>query len=194
MRVYQGQISKGDILLNTRTNKRIRVPRLVLVHAKDMKEANVLTAGDIGAFFGIECNSGDTFVKDGSEPLAMESMFIPEPVMSLSIEVKASDDMMKLAKAFSKFQKEDPTFKVETDPDTRETIISGMGELHLEIYTQRLNLEYGINIKTGKPKVSYRETFREVERFDYLHKRQSGGRGQYAHIIGRIEVLNFLII
>ncbi|KII74763.1 Elongation factor G, mitochondrial [Thelohanellus kitauei] len=109
--------------------------------------------------------------------------------MSLSVEAKSSDDMLKLAKAFNKFQKEDPTFRIHSEPETRQTIMSGMGELHLEIYTQRLNLEYNIKINAGKPKVSYRETLREVERYDYLHKRQSGGRGQYAHIKGRIEPL-----
>ncbi|KAF1742269.1 hypothetical protein MXB_5193 [Myxobolus squamalis] len=189
IRMYQGQIVKSDILLNTRTNKPIRAPRLVLIHAKEMKEAQALTAGDIGAFFGLDCNSGDTFVHNKSEPLSLESMFVPDPVMSLSVEAKSADDMMKLAKAFSRFQKEDPTFRIHSDPETREIIMSGMGELHLEIYTQRLNLEYDIQVNVGKPKVSYRETLRSIERFDYLHKRQTGGRGQYAHIIGRIEPL-----
>lgn len=189
VRMYQGQVRRSEVLTNVRTGKRIKTPRLVFVHAKDLKETSVLSAGDIGAFFGLECNSGDTFIHEKAMQLTLESMYVPEPVMSLSVQAKSSDDMMKLANAFRKFQREDPTFRVHTDQDTRETIISGMGELHLEIYAQRLDLEYGVKIKVGKPKVSYRETLREAERFDYLHKRQTGGRGQYAHIIGRVEPL-----
>jgi elongation factor G len=185
VRVYQGRIRKGDVIANIRTNKKLKVNRMVRMHANEMIEINEADAGDIFALFGVECNSGDTFT-DGSQ-LSLSSMYVPEPVMSLSIRPTKKEHGMKFGKALSRFQREDPTFRVKTDEESEETIISGMGELHLEIYAERMRREYGIDVETGAPAVNYRETVNKRSDFWYLHKKQTGGAGQYAGVVGYIE-------
>lgn len=185
VRVYQGRIRKGDVISNIRTSKKLKVNRMVRMHANEMIEINEADAGDIFALFGVECNSGDTFT-DGSQ-LSLSSMYVPEPVMSLSIRPTKKEHGMKFGKALSRFQREDPTFRVKTDEESEETIISGMGELHLEIYAERMRREYGIDVETGAPAVNYRETVNKRSDFSYLHKKQTGGAGQYAGVVGYIE-------
>ncbi|XP_076245527.1 mitochondrial translation elongation factor G 1 [Calliopsis andreniformis] len=188
-RCYQGRLSKGDNLFNTRTKKKVRVQRLVRLHANQMEDVTDVYAGDIFALFGIDCASGDTFVSNSSLELSMESMHVPDPVVSMSIGPKHSKDRDNFAKGISRFTKEDPTFRFEYNTDSKESVVSGMGELHLEIYAQRLEREYNCPVILGKPKVSFRETLRQPCEFDYLHKKQSGGAGQYARVIGIIEPL-----
>eukprot|EP00172_Hildenbrandia_rubra_P001357 Plantae.Rhodophyta-Hildenbrandia_rubra.ctg18996.p1 GENE.Plantae.Rhodophyta-Hildenbrandia_rubra.ctg18996~~Plantae.Rhodophyta-Hildenbrandia_rubra.ctg18996.p1 ORF type:complete len:759 (-),score=137.62 Plantae.Rhodophyta-Hildenbrandia_rubra.ctg18996:545-2821(-) len=189
IRVYQGSLKKGDFIVNTRTKKRIKIPRVVQMHADDMEDIDSVKAGDIAAMFGVECASGDTFVAHGAgiENLGMESLFVPDPVMSLSLESKNKDTTTALSKALSRFCREDPTFKVGMDRETKQMIISGMGELHLDIYVQRMKREYNVEVLTGKPKVNYRETIQTRSPFNYTHKKQSGGSGQYANVVGYIE-------
>lgn len=147
-------------------------------------------AGDIFALFGVDCASGDTFVIDPKLNLSMETIFVPEPVVSMSIIPQNNNDREKFAKAIDRFTKEDPTFRYYFDTDNRESIVSGMGELHLEIYAQRMEREYGCPVTLGKPKVAFRETICAPFEFDYLHKKQSGGAGQYARVSGVIEPLS----
>lgn len=139
--------------------------------------------------FGVDCKSMDTF-SDGGTNLVMSSMYVPEPVMSLSVKPKKTTMQNQFGKALNKFTKEDPTLRVKLDPDTKETIISGMGELHLEVYVERLNREYGVECITGKPNVNYRETINQMQKFDFIHKKQTGGAGQYARVMGYIEPLS----
>ncbi|CAK9799632.1 Elongation factor G, mitochondrial [Anthophora plagiata] len=188
-RCYQGMINKGDYLFNTRTNKKVRIQRLVRLHANQLEDVSEVYAGDIFALFGIDCASGDTFVNNSKFQLSMESIYVPEPVVSMSIQVKNSKDRDNFSKGIARFTKEDPTLKYSYDVDNKESLLSGMGELHLEIYSQRLEREYNCPIILGKPKVSFRETLREPLEFNYLHKKQSGGAGQYARIIGILEPL-----
>ncbi|CAD1472045.1 unnamed protein product, partial [Heterotrigona itama] len=188
-RCYQGMLRKGDSLYNTRMKKKIRIQRLVRLHSNQMEDVTEVYAGDIFALFGVDCASGDTFVNDPDLQLSMESIHVPDPVVSMSIKLKNTKDRENFAKGISRFTKEDPTLKHYYDSDNKESLISGMGELHLEIYSQRLEREYNCPIILGKPKVSFRETIREPIEFDYLHKKQSGGAGQYARIIGVIEPL-----
>jgi elongation factor G len=188
LRVYQGTLSKGDSLVETRTRKKTKIGRLVRMHADKMEDIESAGAGDIVGLFGIDCRTGDTFVSDGPR-LAMTSMFVPDPVISLSvnpIDSKAQDNM---SKALSRFTKEDPTFRVTLDPESGETIISGMGELHLDVYVERMRREYSAQVETGAPQVAYREALSQRADFDYLHKKQTGGSGQYAKVVGYIEPL-----
>jgi len=188
LRVYQGSLSKGDTVVETRTGKKTKIGRLVRMHADKMEDIATATAGDIVGLFGIDCNSGDTFVGNGPR-LAMTSMFVPDPVISLSVapvDSKAQDNM---SKALNRFIKEDPTFKVTLDPESNETIISGMGELHLEVYVERMRREYSAEVETGAPQVAYREALSRRADFDYIHKKQTGGSGQYAKVVGYIEPL-----
>ena len=187
-RTYQGTLKKGSFIHNISENrkKRIKVPRLVRMHSEEMEDVDSVGPGEICALFGLECSSGDTFT-DGSLAVSLESMFVPEPVMSLSIKPKKSADLDVLGKALNRFTQQDPTFRVHVDNETSETIISGMGELHLEIYVERLLREYDCDTVTGAPKVSYRETIQSETKFDYIHKKQSGGSGQYGRVIGTIE-------
>lgn len=188
IRSYQGELNKGQFIVNTRTGKRVKVPRLVQMHANEMKDVSNTSAGDICALFGVDCSSGDTFVSENSPSLSMESIFVPDPVISLSVEPKNKNDVESFSKALNRFSREDPTFKVHVDNESKETIISGMGELHLEIYTERMRTEYNCEVITGKPKVAFRETMNKtVSKFDYQHKKQSGGSGQYGKIVGRLE-------
>uniref|UniRef100_A0A034VEY2 Elongation factor G, mitochondrial n=1 Tax=Bactrocera dorsalis TaxID=27457 RepID=A0A034VEY2_BACDO len=189
LRCYQGKLQKGDNIFNARTNKKVRVARLVRLHSNNMEDVNEVYAGDIFALFGVDCASGDTFTTDPKGNISMESIFVPEPVVSMAIKPNNAKDRDNFAKAVARFTKEDPTFHFFYDPDVKETLVSGMGELHLEIYAQRMEREYGCPVTLGKPKVAFRETLVSACEFDYLHKKQSGGSGQYARIIGIMEPL-----
>ncbi|XP_055839116.1 elongation factor G, mitochondrial [Episyrphus balteatus] len=189
LRCYQGVLKKGDSIFNTRTKRKVRIARLVRLHSNQMEDVNEVYAGDIFALFGVDCASGDTFVTDIKLNISMESMFVPEPVVSMAIKPNNPKDRDNFAKAVARFTKEDPTFTFAYDPDVKETLVSGMGELHLEIYAQRMEREYGCPVTLGKPKVAFRETLVGPCEFDYLHKKQSGGSGQYARVIGIMEPL-----
>ncbi|KAL0934726.1 elongation factor g 1 [Colletotrichum truncatum] len=186
IRVYQGKLRKGSYLFNSRTDKKVRIPRIVRMHSNEMEDVNEIGAGEICAVFGVDCASGDTFT-DGNLPYTMSSMYVPDAVMSLSIKPKRTSDADNFSKAMNRFQREDPTFRLHVDEESEETIISGMGELHLEIYVERLRREYKVDCETGKPRVSYRETISRRTDYDYLFKRQSGGPGDYARVAGWIE-------
>ncbi|KAI1149039.1 elongation factor G 1 [Nemania diffusa] len=186
IRVYQGTLKKGIYLFNSRNDKKVRIPRIVRMHSNEMEDVNEVGAGEICAVFGVDCASGDTFT-DGNLPYSMSSMFVPDAVMSLSIKPKRSTDADNFSKAMNRFQREDPTFRLVVDEESEETIISGMGELHLEIYVERLRREYKVDCITGQPRVAYRETIGQRADFDYLLKRQSGGPGDYARVVGWIE-------
>lgn len=190
LRCYQGMLKKGDNIFNVRTNKKVRISRLVRLHSNNMEDVNVVYSGDIFALFGVDCASGDTFVTDPKLQLSMESIYIPEPVVSMAIKPANSKDRDNFSKAIARFTKEDPTFHFHFDPDIKETIVSGMGELHLEIYSQRMEREYNCPVTLGKPKVAFRETIIGPCNFDYLHKKQSGGQGQFARVIGLLEPLH----
>lgn len=189
LRVYQGGIKRGDTIINTRTQKKTRVQRLVRMNADEMEDVTEVYAGDICALFGIDCSSGDTFVTKGNLHLSMESMFVPEPVISMSIKPIKKSDIDNFSKGIARFTKEDPTFRVYWDEESKETIASGMGELHLDIYAQRLEREYNAKCVLGKPKVAFRESLTAPCNFDYLHKKQTGGQGQFAKVIGVVEPL-----
>ncbi|XP_076435793.1 elongation factor G, mitochondrial-like [Babylonia areolata] len=189
VRVYQGGIQKGDTIINTRTQKKTKVSRLVRMNANEMEDVNEVFAGDICALFGIDCASGDTFVTKGNLHLSMESMYVPEPVISMSIKPVKNGDLENFSKGIQRFTKEDPTFRVHWDNDSKQTIASGMGELHLDIYAQRLEREYKAKCELGKPKVAFRESLMNTCEFDYLHKKQSGGQGQFGRVIGYMEAL-----
>jgi len=188
LRVYEGVIQKGDFIVNVNTGKKIKVPRLVQMHSNEMNDIQEAHAGQIVAVFGVDCASGDTFT-DGSVKYTMTSMNVPEPVMSLAVQPVSKDSGVKFSKALSRFQREDPTFRVSLEPESGQTIISGMGELHLDIYVKRIKMEYGVDASVGKPQVNFRETVTQRADFDYLHKKQSGGQGQYGRVIGYIEPL-----
>ena len=186
IRVYQGALRRGGFITNTASGKRVKVPRLVRMHSDDMEDVEYAGPGEIVAMFGVECASGDTFT-DGTVNYAMTSMRVPEPVMSLAITPKVRDPAF--GKALNRFQKEDPTFRVNVDAESGQTIISGMGELHLEVYVERMRREYKVDAEVGRPRVNYREAITQPAEFDYLHKKQSGGQGQYGRVVGRIEPL-----
>ena len=186
LRIYQGSLKRGDEIFNARNRKKIRVGRLVRMHADEMEDITEAEAGDIIALFGVECFSGDTFT-DGRTNVAMSSMFVPEPVISLSLTPKDNKSGAQMSKALGRFIREDPTFRTHVDPESSETIISGMGELHLEIYVERMKREYGAEVETGMPQVAYRETISARADFDYTHKKQTGGAGQYGKVAGFIE-------
>ncbi|KAG7215584.1 hypothetical protein INR49_022110 [Caranx melampygus] len=190
VRVYQGCLRKGEYIYNTRTSKRVRVQRLVRLHADQMEDVDEVYAGDICALFGIDCASGDTFTSRTSANLSMESIHIPEPVISMSMKPTNKNDMDKFSKGINRFTREDPTFRVHYDTESKETIISGMGELHLEIYSQRMEREYNCPCVMGKPKVAFRETITGSVPFEFTHKKQSGGSGQYGKVIGVLEPLD----
>ncbi|HPR17980.1 MAG TPA: elongation factor G [Candidatus Cloacimonadota bacterium] len=183
LRIYQGTISKGCDLMNARTGNKIKVGRLVKMHADNMEDIDSASAGDIVALFGVDCSLGDTF-NGGNLNLTMRTSHVPKPIISLAVKVKDSQDQNKLSKALSRFMKEDPTFKANVNEETNETIIHGMGELHLNIYIERIRREYGVNLEVCEPQVSYRETITKAVEFDYTHKKQTGGHGQFARIKG----------
>lgn len=187
-RIYQGTIHKGEMYYNQRTGKRDRFSRIVRMHADKREEIDSASAGDIVAIMGIDCASGDTYAAD-PKLCSLESMYVPEPVIKMAVQPRERSNSDKLGKALQRFRKEDPTFKVFTDEETGETIIAGMGELHLDIYVERIRREYKLEVDVGAPKVSYRETPTQAVEFNYKHKKQTGGSGQYAHIVGAFEVL-----
>ncbi|TVQ38858.1 MAG: elongation factor G [Spirochaetaceae bacterium] len=188
MRIYQGAIRKGMDLYNTRARKKIKVGRLIRMHADSTADINDARAGDIVAIFGVECASGDTFVAPDLN-YSMISMYVPNPVISLALKArdKASED--NIGKALNRFTKEDPTFRSFVDAESNETIIQGMGELHLEVYIERMRREYRAEVDTGMPQVAYREAISVRADFDYTHKKQTGGSGQFARVAGFIEPL-----
>ncbi|XP_041729505.1 elongation factor G, mitochondrial [Coregonus clupeaformis] len=190
VRVYQGCLKKTEYIINTRTGKKVRVQRLVRLHADQMEDVEEVYAGDICALFGIDCASGDTFTSRTSANLSMESIHIPEAVISMSMKPSNKNDMDKFSKGINRFTREDPTFRVHFDTESKETIISGMGELHLEIYSQRMEREYNCPCVMGKPKVAFRESVTSAVPFDFTHKKQSGGSGQYGKVIGVLEPLD----
>ncbi len=186
IRVYQGTLAKGATVINVRTGKKVKIGRLVRMHADQMEEIEMMPPGYIGALFGVECACGDTFASPGMD-LTMTSMHVPEPVISLAIASKDNKGEVNVAKALARFTKEDPTFKAHVSDETGETIISGMGELHLEVYVERMRREYHAEVTTGKPRVAYRETITARAEFDYIHKKQTGGAGQYGRVAGYME-------
>jgi elongation factor G len=188
MRMYQGVLRKGDSIVNMITAKRTKVPRIIRMHSDEMEDINEVGAGEICALFGIECSSGTTFT-DGNTRLSMSSMFVPDPVLSLAIWPKAKGQDKNLSKALNRFQREDPTFRVHTDPESNQIVISGMGELHLEIYMERMRREYNVDLDSSPPRVAYRETLTGKGAFDFTHKKQTGGQGQYARVAGYVEAI-----
>ncbi|HVK60816.1 MAG TPA: elongation factor G, partial [Bdellovibrionales bacterium] len=186
MRIYQGTLTKGDFIVNTANKKKVKVPRLVKMHAASMEDIEEASAGDIVALFGVDCASGDTFT-NGDLNYAMSSMFVPDAVISLAVAPKSKEGASNFSKALQKFRKEDPTFRVHRDEESNETIISGMGELHLEIYIERMKREFACEVIAGKPQVAYRETIHKKAEFNYTHKKQTGGSGQFAKIVGTVE-------
>ncbi|MCU0305967.1 MAG: elongation factor G [Thermoanaerobaculales bacterium] len=186
LRIYQGRLAKGDTVYQTRTGRKIKIGRVVRMHADKMEDIESASAGDIVGLFGIDCNTGDTFTADGPR-INMTSMFVPDPVISLSVHPVDSKAQDNMSKALSRFSKEDPTFRVSLDPESNETIISGMGELHLDVYVERMKREYSAQVTTGAPQVAYREAISRRADFDYLHKKQTGGSGQYAKVVGYLE-------
>ena len=186
VRIYQGKLSKGSTIVNMTTDKRVSVGRLVRMHSDDMEDITEAGAGDIVALFGIDCASGTTFT-DGTVLYNMTSMHVPNPVIELVIEAKNRDDLSNLSKALNRFTKEDPTFKVEVNKESGQTIIKGMGELHLEVYIERMRREYKVDVQTGAPQVAYRETITRSAPFEYTHKKQTGGSGQFAKVSGEMR-------
>ena len=188
MRIYQGTVKKGDFIYNVANNKKIKVPRLVRMHSNEMIDIEESHAGDIVAMFGVDCASGDTFT-DGSVMFSMTSMFVPEPVIELAVSPKDKAGQVNFSKALNRFTKEDPTFRVSRDDESGETIIKGMGELHLDIYIERIKREYNTEVVVGRPKVAFREAISQRADFNYTHKKQTGGSGQFGRVGGYIEPL-----
>jgi len=186
VRIYQGSLKKGDELYNTRARKKFKVGRLVRMNSATMEDINEGVPGDIVALFGVECASGDTFCGGGLN-YTMSSMFVPNPVIDLTIKPKDKKSADQMAKALNRFTKEDPTFHTYVDAESNETIIQGMGELHLEVYIERMRREYNCEVETGRPQVAFRETITQRADFNYTHKKQSGGSGQYGRVAGFIE-------
>ncbi|WP_407652970.1 elongation factor G [Bdellovibrio svalbardensis] len=188
MRVYQGQLAKGAFITNQTNKKAVKIPRLVRMHSDKMEDIDTAYAGDIVALFGIDCASGDTFCSEDINA-SMQSMHVPDAVISLAVAPKDKTAANNFSKALQKFRKEDPTFRVHRDEESNETIISGMGELHLEIYVERMKREFNCEVIVGQPQVAYRETISQAADYDYTHKKQTGGSGQYAKIVGKIQPL-----
>jgi elongation factor G len=186
VRIYQGTLRKGSTIINSRTGKKHKVGRLVRMHSNEMQDIEDAGCGDIVALFGIDCASGDTFT-DGKLNYAMSSMHVPDPVISLSIKPKDQSSQDNMGKALGRFVREDPTFRASVDPESNETVISGMGELHLEVYVERMLREYKCEVETGAPQVAYRETISRKAEFTYTHKKQTGGSGQYGKVSGYLE-------
>ncbi len=189
MRIYQGKINKGEMYINQRTGRKERFSRIVRMHADDREEIDSAEAGDIVAIMGIDCASGETYAAE-RDYCTLESMYVPEPVIKIAVQPASRADGDKMSKALQRFRKEDPTFQVYNDEETSETIICGMGELHLDIYIERIRREYKVDIEVGAPKVSYREAPGEKVEFNYKHKKQTGGSGQFAHIVGELTPID----
>jgi len=188
LRIYQGTIKKGEMYFNQRTGRKDRFSRIVRMHSDKREEIDEAKAGDIVAIMGIDCFSGETYAET-PKYCTLESMFVPEPVIKVAVNPVDRGNSDKLGKALQRFRKEDPTFQVMTDPETNEVIMAGMGELHLEVYVERIKREYKVEVEVGAPKVSYRESATKRYEFNYKHKKQSGGSGQFAHIVGYLEPL-----
>ena len=185
-RVYQGVLSKGDTVYNQASGKKVKIGRLVQMHSDEMHDIDAANAGDIVALFGVDCASGDTFT-DGNVEYTMTSMFVPEAVVTLAVEPQKKEGLANFSKALNRFSKEDPTFRVGRDEESGQTIIGGMGELHLEVYIERIRREYGVDVEVGAPQVAYRETITQRSEFVYTHKKQTGGSGQFAKVGGWIQ-------
>ena len=188
-RIYQGKIEKGGTYINARTGRKTRFGRLLRMHANDREEIDEAGPGDIIAVVGVDCASGDTFC-GGDADVALENIFVPEAVIRLSVEPLTREGSDRLGKALERFRREDPTFRVMTDPETAETIIAGMGQLHLEVYIERMRREYNVDVIVGEPKVAYRERPTKAVEFNFRHKKQTGGSGQFAHIVGKLRPLD----
>ena len=186
VRVYQGTLEKGMNIVNSRSGKKHKVGRLVRMHADSMEDIKTASSGDIVALFGIECASGDTFT-DGSIQIAMTSIHVPDAVISLSIKPINRQSQDNMSKALGRFVREDPTFRTRVDHESGETVISGMGELHLDVYVERMRREYDCEVETGAPQVAYREAISQQAEFHYTHKKQTGGSGQYGQVVGYLE-------
>ena len=188
-RIYQGTITAGDTIYNiSNESRKVRVPRMFRMHSEDREEIPAAEAGDIVAFYGVEASSGETFT-DGKQQVTMTSMHVPAAVISLAVAPKDRSTEVNFSKALNRFTKEDPTFRVHQDEESQQTIISGMGELHLDIYMERMKREYNCEVIAGKPQVAYRESITKRAEINYTHKKQTGGSGQYAKILGYIEPL-----
>lgn len=188
MRLYQGTIEKGQMYVNQRTGRKDRFSRILRMHADKREEIDSASAGDIVAIMGIDCASGDTYAS-ARGMYTLESMFVPEPVITVAISPLSRNDADKMGKALARFRKEDPTFRMSTDEESGEVLIAGMGELHLDVYIERMRREYKVEVAVGAPKVSYRESPTKTVAFNYKHKKQTGGSGQYAHMVGRFDPL-----
>ena len=188
-RIYQGTLERGKIYYNQRTGRKERFSRIFRMHAEKREEVERAIAGDIVAVMGIDAASGDTYASK-SEYCTLEGMFVPEPVIGVAVRARDRVDEDRLSKALQRFRREDPTFHVKTDPETKEIVIAGMGELHLSVYLERIRREYKVGVESGAPKVAYRESPTRAVDFNYKHRKQTGGSGQYAHIIGRLEVFD----
>ncbi len=188
MRIYQGRFNKGGMYFNQRTGKKERFSRILRMHADEREDIDSADAGDIVAVLGVDCASGDTYASE-AKYCTLQNMFVPEPVIRMAIAPLTRDGADRLSKALHRFRREDPTLHVTTDEETSETIIAGMGELHLEIYVERIRREYRVEVEVGAPKVNYRESPTQAAEFNTRHRKQTGGSGQYAHIVGRLDVL-----
>ena len=188
MRIYQGTVKKGDVICDVRTGKKLKVPRIIYMHADEMEDIESASGGDIVAFFGIDCSSGDTFCSEDVQ-YTMTSMFVPNAVISMAIEPKERSTTGNFSKALQKFTKEDPTLRVRRDEESGQTVISGMGELHLGIYIERMKREFECEVNVGQPQVAYRETITKPVNYEYTHKKQSGGAGQFAKVVGTLNPL-----
>ena len=189
IRVYSGKLAASESIYNVAKGRRERIGRLVKMHANKREDITEIFAGDIAAAVGLKnVSTGDT-ICDEKHPVILEAIDFPTPVIQLAIEPKTKDDQQKLGMAIAKLVQEDPTLKVSTDPDTGQTILAGMGELHLEIIVDRMQREFGVGANVGKPQVAYRETIRNKAEYDYTHKKQTGGSGQYARVKLRVEPL-----
>eukprot|EP00457_Paulinella_chromatophora_P000232 gb/GEZN01000232.1/.p1 GENE.gb/GEZN01000232.1/~~gb/GEZN01000232.1/.p1 ORF type:complete len:653 (-),score=33.74 gb/GEZN01000232.1/:1729-3687(-) len=187
IRMYSGILNKGSYVLNATKDKKERISRLIILKADDREEVDELRAGDLGAVLGLkDTTTGDTLC-DSDKPIILETLFIPEPVISVAVEPKTKGDMEKLSKALTSLAEEDPTFRVSTDPETNQTVIAGMGELHLEILVDRMLREFKVEANIGAPQVSYRETIRSSAKGEGKFARQTGGKGQYGHVVINME-------
>jgi elongation factor G len=186
IRVYQGKLKKGDTIVNSRTGRDVRIGRLVRMHSDEMEDILDASAGDIVGLFGVDCASGDTFTSDKIQ-YSMTSMHVPDPVIHLSIKPKDKKAQTNVGKALQRFTKEDPTFRARVDEESGETIISGMGELHLDVYVERMKREYNAEVETGAPQVAYREAISRRAEFNHTHRKQTGGSGQFGRVAGYVE-------
>jgi len=187
IRVYSGVLTKGSYAYNATKDTKERISRLIILKSNDRIEVDEMRAGDLGAAIGLKNTiTGDTLC-DENNPIILESLFVPEPVISVAVEPKTKQDMEKLGKALQALSDEDPTFRVRTDPETNQTVIAGMGELHLEIIVDRMLREYKVEANVGKPQVAYRETIRKPSDAEGKYIRQSGGKGQYGHVVIKVE-------